>query len=64
VWDDGSRTGIDKDVKPGEAVRLRIRVKAPPERGPSWRLVIAPRIEGIADGWVLKELLTFAVRVE
>lgn len=64
VWDDGSRTGIDKDVKPGEAVRLRIRVKAPPERGPSWRLVIAPRIEGIANGWVVKELLTFAVRVE
>lgn len=64
IWDDGQRGYLPRDLAPGETATIRMKVKAPGLPGPSYRLIVAPLLEGPGGGWTTDtpDVVTVAVR--
>lgn len=64
VWDDGSRLPLGRNVRRGESAEIVLRVKPPQSAGPTWRLVVAPVLEGLPTGWAVEESQTYVSIVD
>jgi 4-amino-4-deoxy-L-arabinose transferase-like glycosyltransferase len=64
VWDDGHRANLTSTVAPGQSLQISMDVAAPAAPGPTYRLVIAPYVEGPSGGWINRDHLLATVAVQ
>lgn len=62
-WDDSTRVALPEDLFPGEAVSLRIPVRAPASSRSRARLIVSAVLDGSPGRWAEEASFTSVVNV-